>query len=33
MFVIMELLYGTQGRKKGKENDSQQYQNTLHLCR
>jgi hypothetical protein len=33
MFGTVELLYGTWERMKGKENESQQYQNTLHLCR
>jgi hypothetical protein len=33
MSVTVELFYGTWGVGKGKEKDSQQYGNTLHLCR
>jgi hypothetical protein len=33
MFAIVGLFDGTQGRRERKEDDSQQYQTVLHLCR
>jgi hypothetical protein len=33
MFVIVSYSMALGGGGKGKKNDSQQYQNTLHLCR